>query len=69
MAKDIGAKIIEANLLLHGLRVSQWAPGDGWTRYRITDLEGGREHSQNMTMVELRAWFRGFMFAKGNTLW
>ncbi|MDD5453993.1 MAG: hypothetical protein PHW62_00635 [Candidatus Ratteibacteria bacterium] len=69
MAKDIGVKIIEKDLLKYGLRVSQWSPGDGWTRHKITDMDGSRDHSQNMTLVELRAWFRGFMFAKGNTGW
>lgn len=69
MSKDITVSYMEKNLIQYGIRISAWAPGDGWTRYRITDLEGGREFSQNMTMVELRAWFRGYQYAKTNYRW
>jgi len=64
MKGDIKASIIEKNLILHGIRFSKWSPGDGKTRYRITNMEGGREFSPNMDLSELRGWFRGFMFAK-----
>ena len=69
MSKDITISFMEQKLLPHGLRISKWSPGDGWTRHKVTDPEGGREYSQNMTMAEMRAWFRGFMFAKTNERW
>lgn len=67
MSKDITVNQMESNLMQYGLRISRWAPGDGWTRYKISNQTGDTDFSMNMTMAELRAWFRGFMFAKTNS--
>ncbi len=69
MSKDITVALMDRQLAQHGLRIGQWSPGDGWTRYKITNMEGSQEFSQNMTMAELRAWFRGYQYAKTNYRW
>lgn len=69
MSKDLTSNEIDKRMQQYGMRISQWSPGDGWTRHKVTDKDGGREHSQNMTLAELRAWFRGFLFAKTGERW
>ena len=60
--QDITVKEIEQGLRRFALGLSIWSPGDGWTRYKVTNLEGSRDFTNNMNLAELRAWYKGYMF-------
>ena len=42
-----------------GLIMQRWSPGDGWTRYKLTNLEGSRDYSQNLKIGEMLEFLRG----------
>lgn len=45
------ASLVASLSLASGLPLAlrTWSPGDGWTRYRITNADGAAEYGHNMT--------------------
>lgn len=43
------------------LFIETWAPGDGWTRYRIEEDGGSRNVSHYLRKSECELWLRAFI--------
>ena len=67
-------KISERDLLWnalknHGLDLIVSNPGDGWTRYRVTNGTGS-DITHDMDMKSFKIWLAGFIYAKeGRIRW
>ena len=43
------------------IALTEWSPGDGWTRYSLSDETGSRRYSDNFTLSEMYAFMSGLI--------